>query len=159
MTGALGSLILSGLFIGAALVTREWILLFGVVLAAGFVFFYSQNAGRRYAVLSSTGRHVVRSFSGLRRPLSRETFTTAEIQRLGLHASETNDDGALLLESVLFVDLPGGLRVHLAYVRGVPFHGRQLMLAEAQQVADFLGLDLERTGIGAPPGIDGQRPE
>lgn len=79
MTGALGSLILSGLFIGAALVTREWILLFGVVLAAGFAFLYSQNAGRRYAVLSSTGRHVVRSFSGLRRPLSRETFTTAEI--------------------------------------------------------------------------------
>lgn len=127
-------------------------------LIFGGVGLYFLSTGRRLQVsLRRTGQSETRQFYRLGLKRSHEVFDANQTHHAVLHTDERisrskNGSSRYRVSNVYLVQ-HDGREVLIGFKRKGGIGGQQPLLPEASEVASWLGVELHRTGVGAPPGM------
>lgn len=127
------------------------------LIFAGVGLYFLSTAKRLRVTLRRSGQSETRLFHRLGLKRGHEVFDAHQIHHAVLHTDERisrskNGSSRYRISNVYFVQ-HDGREVLVGFKRKGGIGGQQPLLPEADEVARWLGVELHRTGVGAPPGM------
>lgn len=127
------------------------------LIFAGVGLYFLSTARRLQVILRRTGKSETRELYRLGLKRGHEVFDVRQIHHAVLHTDERisrnkNGSSRYRVSNIYFVQ-HDGREVLVGFKRKAGIGGQQPLLPQADEVARWLGVELHRTGVGAPPGM------